>query len=137
MDAHSLTIIAAGVFFLNALLTGVWKYAAMARSPSGLAHPYVDVAHRSSLLYSFAAILLSVFVEISQLDPRMEFIAASFLVAYFAMAIISYMAQGWRKKTDNQLHRASASIHIFMWTLIAAEIVGFVVLFYGVIVAVL
>ena len=45
---------AAGLVFLWALVLGVWKYRQMAASPEGLAHPYVDTAHRAALLYSFA-----------------------------------------------------------------------------------
>lgn len=137
MTAHALSIIAAGVFFLNALLTGIWKYLEMARSENGLAHPYVDVAHRTSLMYSFAALLLAVFADISQLSDTIELIAAAFVLAYFAMAILSYMVQGFLKKTDNQLRQAAAPVHVFMWTLILAEIGGFLVLFYGVLLALL
>lgn len=137
LDAATvLALLCAGGFFLNALLVGVWKYVEMARSEVGAAHPYVDIAHRASLLYSFAALLLAVFAHISALPEQTEFVASALVLAYFAMAIISYMVQGWRKKTDNQLRRASSPIHIFMWSLVIAEIGGFIVLFYGVIIAV-
>ena len=135
ITAYQLAIVGAGLFFLNALLTGVWKYLEMARSESGQAHPYVDIAHRTSLMYSFAAILLSVFIQISQLSATIEFFATLSLIAYFALAILSYMAQGVMKKTDNQIRHASPAVSWFMWSLIAAEIGGFVVLFYGVLVA--
>ena len=51
-------LLAAGLIFLWALLIGVWKYREMAASPEGRAHPYVDVAHRAALLYSFATLLI-------------------------------------------------------------------------------
>ena len=70
MTAHTLAILSAGVFFLVALLTGVWKYLQIRDSEDAQAHPYVDVAHRASLMYSFAAMLLAAFIEISQLPPR-------------------------------------------------------------------
>jgi hypothetical protein len=135
ITAYQLAIVGAGLFFLNALLTGVWKYLEMARSESGQAHPYVDIAHRASLMYSFAAILLSVFIQISQLSAAIEFFATLSLIAYFALAILSYMAQGFIKRTDNQIRHSSPAVSWFMWSLIAAEIGGFVVLFYGVLVA--
>jgi hypothetical protein len=53
------TVLAAGLIFLGALCLGVWKYKQMATSETHLAHPYVDVAHRAALLYSFATILLA------------------------------------------------------------------------------
>ena len=58
--AVALAVLAAGVFFLVGLLTGAWKYRAMMRSERAVAPTYVDVAHRASLLYSFAALLLAV-----------------------------------------------------------------------------
>jgi hypothetical protein len=58
-------LLAAGLIFIWALLLGVWKYRQMAASPDGLAHPYVDTAHRTALLYSLATLLLTTFVEVS------------------------------------------------------------------------
>ncbi|SRR6056297_2426853 len=134
--AYQIAIIAAGVFFLNGLLTGVWKYSQIAASETGAAHPYVDIAHRASLLYSFAAILIATFVEISQLSDVVETIATLLLVSYFALAIVTYMVQGYVQKTDNQLREINLSTRVFMWSLIAAEIGGFLILFYGVIKAI-
>ena len=125
MTAYQLAIVSAGVFFLNALLTGVWKYRQIAASDQARAHPYVDIAHRASLMYSFAALLVATFVEISQLPNKIEFVATFFLVIYFAMAIISYMVQGFLKKTENQFINAPLIFGWFMWSLIIAEIGGF------------
>ena len=62
-----LTLLAAGLIFLLALALGVWKYRQMATSENHLAHPYVDIAHRAALLYSFATLLIAAFVELSGL----------------------------------------------------------------------
>lgn len=135
ITAYQVAIIAAGIFFLNGLITGVWKYNQMVESTEGNAHPYVDIAHRTSLLYSFAAILIANFVQISQLPPLVELTATTLLVAYFALAILGYMVQGVLRKTENQFKDVSGAIRWFMWTLIVVEIGSFLVLFYGVIVA--
>ena len=132
ITAYQLAIVAAGFFFLNALLTGVWKYLEIAASEDARAHPYVDIAHRASLMYSFAALLLATFVQISDLPRHVEFVATLFPLAYFAMAICSYMVHGFRKKTGNQFIEAPRVVGWFMWTLIIAEIGGFVVLLFGV-----
>ncbi len=134
--AYQVAIIAAGIFFFNGLLTGVWKYRQIAASDQGRAHPYVDIAHRSSLLYSFAAILIATFLEISQLSDNLELVATVMLVAYFFFAIASYMYQGFLGKTGNQLRTITTAIKWFMWSLIVAEIGGFVIIFYGVLVAI-
>jgi uncharacterized protein with PQ loop repeat len=61
----------------------------------------------------------------------------------FSTAVISYFIHGIKQDTRNQLHLSEGekptlihkSIPIYMWTLIAAEIGGFLILFYGVILA--
>lgn len=143
---EKLTLLSAGVFFLVGLLTGVWKYKQIMDSTTGQAHPYVDICHRAALLYAFAAILLLKFVEVSQLATTVELVAVAAILLYFAAAIVSYLMHGWLQDTDNQLKppftvgsatlpRKAISIH--MWMLISAEIGGFLVLFYGVIIALL
>ena len=137
MSAYSLVVIAAGVFFLNGLLTGLWKFRQMATSDDGTAHIYVDLAHRASLMYAFASILLAVFVNISQLPAGLELFAVSLLVGYFAIAIIGYMLHGYKHDTDNQMRNMSTAANMFLWSLVIAEIGGFLILFYGVLVALL
>ena len=145
-SAEAIAIIAAGVFFLSGLLTGVWKYLQIKSSESATAHPYVDIAHRASLLYSFAALLLARFCEISQLPPTVEIWAVSLPLLYFASAILMYVIHGALRDTDNQLKPPfrmgqttlpGTFISGYMWTLTAAEIGGFLMLFYGVLAAIL
>ena len=57
-------LLAAGLIFIGALVLGAWKYRQMTASPDGQAHPYVDVAHRAALLYSFATLLIASFVDL-------------------------------------------------------------------------
>jgi peptidoglycan/LPS O-acetylase OafA/YrhL len=104
-------------------------------SPSGQAHPYIDIAHRASLLYAFAASMLAAFTEVSQLSNTLELIAVTLLVAYFAIAIIGYIIHGAKKDTDNQIKNMSAGMSALMWSLIVAEIGGFLIIFYGLITA--
>ena len=135
MNATSLALLSSATFFLTALLLGVWKYRAMAASPSSQAHPYIDIAHRASLLYAFAASMLAAFTEVSQLSNTLELIAVTLLVAYFAIAIIGYIIHGAKKDTDNQIKNMSAEMSALMWSLIVAEIGGFLIIFYGLITA--
>lgn len=138
--AVRLCIVAGGVFFLAGLLTGAWKYVHMARSAAAQAPVYVDIAHRASLLYSFAALLLAQFAALSALPPGVNLWAAAVPLAFFAAAIASYVAHGALNDTDNQLrapHRLGrialprGALHGFMWLLVAGEIGGFAVLFAG------
>ena len=138
--AEKLALVACGVFFLNALVTGTWKYLQICSSPDALAHPYVDIAHRASLLYSFAALLLSRFVELSPYSDGVELCAVAFPVLFFAAAIVAYMIHGALRDTDNQLRKphvlgsrtvSPTAMTVWMSALIIAEIGGFLVLFLG------
>ena len=126
-------LFAAGLIFFGALLLGVWKYRQMAASPDGLAHPYVDTAHRAALLYSFATLLLATFVELSGFSTAVNLIAAFAVIAFFVGAIGGYVVHGLNRDTENQFRRGEgpAVLHQFMWSLIVVEPVGFAVLFAG------
>ncbi|MDG1467832.1 MAG: hypothetical protein P8Q24_01535 [Glaciecola sp.] len=130
-SATSLGLVFAGILFLLGLLTGIWKFQQMMGSKDGLAHRYVDIAHRAALTYSFACILLAVFSLVSQLDETIEFYAMLALVVYFTIAVVSYIGEGIKQKTDNVIAAKSPLISVFMVSLIIAEVGGFIVLFYG------
>jgi hypothetical protein len=126
-------LLAAGLIFIWALLLGVWKYRQMAASPDGLAHPYVDTAHRAALLYSFATLLIATFVELSGFSTAVNVIAAFAVIAFFVGAVAGYVWHGIRRDTDNQFRAGDepAGLHQFMWALILVEIAGFSVLLAG------
>ena len=130
-DATAATLLAAGGIFLLALVLGVWKYRQMATSPDHLAHPYVDIAHRAALLYSFATLLVAVFVELSAWPAWVNLTAAMTMVVFFLGAIASYILHGARRDTTNQLSSPTAGLHVAMWALIVGEIGGFAVLLAG------
>jgi len=122
---------AAGLIFLWALALGVWKYQGMNASPDGLAHPYVDIAHRAALLYAFATLLIAVFVELSGWSTAVNLIAAFVPIFFFVSAIAIYQLHGIRKDTDNQLRDPVAGTGLYMALLIVGEIGGFAVLLAG------
>lgn len=126
-----LTLLAAGLIFLLALILGVWKYRQMATSEHHLAHPYVDTAHRAALLYSFATLLVAVFVELSAWPTAVNLAAAMVLVFFFLLAIASYILHGARRDTTNQFERPTPALHGAMVALIVGEIGGFAVLLTG------
>jgi amino acid transporter len=126
-------LLAAGLIFLWALLLGVWKYRQMAASKKGLAHPYVDVAHRAALLYSFATLLIATFVELSGWSTAINLVAAFAVIAFFVGAISGYVYHGFSRDTENQFRRGEGppGLHAFMWSLVVVEIAGFSVLLAG------
>ena len=130
-----ITLLAAGLIFLLALVLGVWKYRQMATSENHLAHPYVDIAHRAALLYSFATLLVAGFVVLSAWPTWVNLTAAMVLVLFFVVAIGSYIEHGARRDTTNQFERPTAGLHAGMVALIVGEIGGFAVLLAGFIAA--
>ena len=126
-----LTLLAAGLIFLAALSLGVWKYRQMATSENHLAHPYVDIAHRSALLYAFATLLLAVFVELSAWATAVNLVAAAVVVTFFVGAIGSYIWHGALRDTTNQFADPVRGTGAAMVALIVGEIGGFTVLLAG------
>lgn len=126
-----LTLLAAGLLFLLALGLGVWKYRQMSTNENHLAHPYVDIAHRASLLYSFATLLIAVFVELSGWPTWVNLTAAGVLVFFFLGAIVSYIVHGALQDTTNQFEHPDAMLHLGMVALIVGEMGGFAVLLAG------
>lgn len=127
-------LLAAGAMFMIALLLGVWKYRQMATSETHLAHPYVDIAHRAALLYSFATLLVAVFVQFSGWSETVDLIAAGVLYFFFIGAVIGYAYHGWKRDTDNQFRDpapSAAAVHGYMVALIVGEILAFAVLMAG------
>jgi len=124
-------LLAAAAMFLLALLLGVWKYRQMSESPDGLAHPYVDTAHRAALLYSFALLLVATFVELSGWGVVVNLLAAGAMAFYFFAAVVGYAIHGRRRDTDNQFRDPVRGAHAFMFALIVTEISGWLVLVAG------
>lgn len=125
------TLLAAGLIFLLALILGVWKYRQVMAAADHRAHPYVDIAHRAALLYSFATLLLAVFVELSAWPTWVNLTAAGVVVFFFVGAILSYIGHGVRRDTVNQFADPAPGTGLVMALLIAGEIGGFGVLLAG------
>jgi len=126
-----ITLLAAGLIFLLALVLGVWKYRQIMVADDHRAHPYVDIAHRAALLYSFATLLLAVFVELSAWPAWVNLTAAAVVVFFFVGAILSYIEHGARRDTVNQFESPGRGLEVMMALLIVGEIGGFGVLLAG------
>jgi preprotein translocase subunit SecG len=92
-----ITLLAAGLIFLLALVLGVWKYRQIMIADDHRAHPYVDIAHRAALLYSFATLLLAAFVELSAWPAWVNLTAAMIVVFFFVAAVLGYISHGVRQ----------------------------------------
>lgn len=98
----SLAIIFSGVFLWVGMLTGVWKYYQIRHSEQARAHYYVDIAHRSSLLYAPASLIIAVLAYFSVWAEGLNFIFVLINLFFFSFSILSYVLHGWLKDTNNQ-----------------------------------
>lgn len=140
MTALHLCYLAAGIFFLVGLICGVWKYVGILQSKKAEAPKYVSILHRAALMYSFASILLAQFVQLNPYSDYIKFWSAGAVIAFFAFAQVTYLIHAILKDTDNQFKKPYRIgdwqfppflLYISMILLIAAEIGGFMVLFWG------
>jgi hypothetical protein len=83
------------------------------------------------LLYSFATLLLAVFVGFSAWPAWVNLTGAMVVVFFFAVAIAGYIIHGARRDTVNQFEKADRSTEVSMGLLILGEIGRFAVIFAG------
>ena len=123
------------------MLTGIWKYSHMMRRADATAPVYVDICHRTALMYAFACIVLQQLALHSAWSDTVNLWATVGPIIFFASAVFGYAVHGYLQDTDNQLARPhqlgkrtlpSALIRGYMWALIAAEVGGALVLLAGV-----
>jgi len=138
--AYLVAITASGVFLLTGLITGVWKYLGIRASETATAHYYVDVAHRASLMYAFAALVIAEFTKLTGFSDFLNTWLVSVQIYFFASAILFYVVHGVLKDTDNQLrvpHVLGKStvpepmMAALLWLLVVGELGGFSVMFAG------
>lgn len=103
--AVKLAILFSGIFLWVGMLTGVWKYLQIRNSAQSRAHYYVDIAHRSSLLYAPAAIILAVLAYYSQFSETINLICVVLNLAFFSFSIGAYILHGILKDTTNQFKK--------------------------------
>lgn len=100
--AVRLAITFSGVFLWIGMLTGVWKYIQISRSPHAKSHYYVDIAHRSSLLYAPATLILAVLAYFSYWSDLINLVCIGINIFFFGFSILSYIIHGFLQDTTNQ-----------------------------------
>lgn len=129
--AIKLSLAASGLFLLSGLLTGVLKYQRIMTSPDHRAPVYVDIAHRASFLYSFAALVIARLLEYSPYPQWVQTCAAAAVLAFFGLTILGYTAHGLLDRTDNIFRERNFTTTWYMYLLIGGEVGGFAVIFWG------
>ena len=140
-SADHFALTSAGAFLLVGMLTGIWKYWHMMRSDDSLAPTYVDICHRTALMYAFACLVLQQLALHSRWSAGVNLAAVAIPILWFASAVFIYALHGWLRDTDNQLQRPhrlgkrtipGKVISVYMLLLIAGEVGGTVVLVAGI-----
>lgn len=129
--AVKISLLVSGLFLLNGMLTGVWKYAKIMSSPEHKAPAYVDIAHRASFFYSFASLVIAKFLEFSPFSNFWQTIIVAFPLSYFVLTIVGYMKEGVLERTENMFATRNFITTWFMYGLIAAEIGGMILILGG------
>jgi len=109
-DALTVALFFSALYFIAALLTGVWKWRAMLGNEKGVAHKYVDIAHHAALHYGPFIVLagaLAVFWPFAEMFPAWVLIAIMGLTMVASLS--RYVSLGLRGGTTNQLHNADHS----------------------------
>ena len=129
--AVKISLLVSGLFLLNGMLTGVWKYAKIMSSENHQAPVYVDIAHRTSFFYCFASLLIAKLIEFSPFSNFWQIVIIAFPLSYFILTVIGYMKEGYLNRTDNLFSERNFITTWFMYALIAGEIGGFVLILGG------
>lgn len=101
-SATELAIIFSGIFLWVGMITGVWKYYQIRNTELARAHYYVDIAHRSSLLYAAASLILAALSFFTSLSDALSLFCVIANLFFFSMSILVYIIHGMLKDMTNQ-----------------------------------
>lgn len=126
-----IALAASGIYLLAGMLFGIVKYRRIMTSATHRAPVYIDIAHRSALLYSFAALVMARLLEYSPYSERVQLAATVLVLLFFTTTIAGYFMHGLRDDTDNIFAERNLTTTWYMYALIAAEVGGFSVILWG------
>ena len=129
--AIKISLLFSGLFLLNGMLTGIWKYAKIMSSENHQAPAYVDIAHRASFFYSFACLVISRLIEFSPFSESQQVVIVAAPISYFVLTVIGYMKEGFLNRTENLFSERNFITTWFMYGLIVAEVGGLILILYG------
>jgi len=129
--AVKLTLAASGIFLFVGLIGGILKYRGIMTSPNRQAHPYIDIAHRASLLYSFAALVMAELLSFSPYPVEVQLVITGVPLFFFSVAIAQYYLLGFEGRVTNQFEERNFSTTWGMWLLIVGELGGVGAILWG------
>ena len=129
--ALKISLTASGIYLLGGMLIGIIKYRKTMQSAEHRAPVYIDIAHRASFLYSFAALTIAKLLEQNDFSEVILLPATVLVLIFFSLTIIGYLTTGLKDETGNLFRQKNFLTTWFMYALISAEIGGFTIIFIG------
>jgi hypothetical protein len=129
--AVKVTLAASGIFLFVGLVGGILKYRGIMTSPNHRAHPYIDIAHRAALLYSFAALVMAALLNFSPYSDSVQLIITGVPLFFFSVAITQYFWLGLAGKVTNQFKERNFGTTWGMALLIIGELGGIGAIVWG------
>lgn len=122
--AIQITLAGAGIFLFVGLIGGVMKYHGIMTSENHRAPVYIDVAHRASLMYSFAALVMAELLKYSPYSVAVQCVITGVPLFFFATAVAQYFKLGIENKVRNQFKQRNFVTTWGMLLLIVGEVGG-------------
>ena len=129
--AVKMSLASSGLFLLAGMLLGVVKYQKMMTSQTHQAPVYIDFAHRASLLYSFAALVIAELLRYSPYSGTAQVWMAGMPLFFFAATVARYIQLGIENKVDNQYRERNFVTTWGMYLLIVGQIGGVAAILWG------
>lgn len=124
-------LLASGVYLFVALIAGVLKYRGIMKSENHRAPYYIDIAHRSALMYSFAALVMAELLKYSPYSIQIQLVITWVPLFFFSLSIAQYFKLGIENKTNNQFREANGFLSLSMYLLIVGEVGGVGMIVWG------
>lgn len=122
--AIKIALAASGIFLLVGMVGGILKHQKIISSPQHKAPAYIDIAHRASMLYSFAALVMAELLRFSPYTDKAQLLISCVPIFCFAASIAQYFKLGLQNKTSNQFREQNFNTTWGMLFLIIGEIGG-------------
>jgi hypothetical protein len=129
--AVKICLLFSGLFLLAGMCIGILKYVFTMRSAEHSAPVYIDIAHRASLLYSFASLVMAKLIEFSPYSQNVQLIITGVPLIYFALTIVQYTKLGLLGQEQTQFSERNFITTWFMYSLVAGEIGGVSLILWG------
>lgn len=129
--AIKLSLLSSGVFLLFGMISGVIKYRFTMTSQDSHVPVYIDIVHRASFLYSFAALVIAKLLEFSPYTVIVKLLISVIPLTFFALTIMGYLITGLKNRTNNMFTERNFITTWFMYLLIVGEIGGMILILWG------